>query len=106
MMVWKDYHYWFRGALIGIALFVLLAIYIWVSSSISSNCFYEPSQLLSPGGANCPFNGHFQNYFSLWTLIYFIVFIIPGFIIGAIIGGVAGFTKKRKRKNEFKKIHE
>ncbi|OHA44420.1 MAG: hypothetical protein A3G04_02805 [Candidatus Taylorbacteria bacterium RIFCSPLOWO2_12_FULL_44_9] len=74
--------YLLRGGIIGLLIFLLAFIMLWIYASINMNCLLEPIQSINVGGASC----HFKNYFSIGSFLYFIIPTFFGSLIGMLMG--------------------
>lgn len=99
-MIWKKWENWFKGAIIGLVIALIISIGIGTNIKILNN-------LASPGVSSCQLLTSCSNCVSC-NIIGLMFNLIYGFIIGAIIGWIIGKvfisedkiiqTKKRKKR--------
>lgn len=96
-MSWKDYDTWFKGAIDG--LIVALIISIGIGGNIP-----VLSLLASLGPLTCNLLTQcFGNICQSCLVVGFMINLFYGFIIGAIIGWAFGKIRKKEGKNKVKK---
>ncbi|MBR9704164.1 hypothetical protein GOV12_02040 [Candidatus Pacearchaeota archaeon] len=96
-MSWKNYDSWFKGAING--LIVALLISIGIGGKIPILWI-----LASPGPLTCNLLTQcIGNICQACLVVGFMINLFYGFIIGAIIGWALGKVRKKERKNKDRK---
>ena len=91
--------YWLRGGLIGLFLFIALAILWWLVVSIDRGCMLSTIDVVNMGGADCEVENS-PTFLVFFSLFYFGVPGLFGFLAGSLVGMIYGKVKNRNKNLE------